>query len=321
VKNLVVTVILVGVLGYFGAKFYVHHEVGSDLDAALAMVRPFADIQYAGVSSTLGGELSIDGVSARFGSFRDRVEIDSVSLVTPGFWHLLKLSDMGQQMAGSDGSIPDALGFAITGMRAAVTDDFMKALSKAAREDAPEVDEEDAAAECVGKYGFSMATLRRLGYNDLVISLSMGYRQEGGRVVVDMWADLEDMYAIKIDMTLDGAMTPQALVSGNYRPRMVDGRLEYQDYSLIERTRSLCRRRGLSDDEVLEAQLDAFQAAGMESGIAFDEYVLVPYQKFLSGGSKFVLTAKPNEPISLSQIDLYKATDVPALLNLSAEVL
>jgi hypothetical protein len=105
-----------------------------------------------------------------------------------------------------------------------------------------------------------------------------------------------------------------------YKPKMIDGRLEYEDYSLIERTRALCRRQGLSADDVLVAEMDAFKSAGMESGIAFDEYVMVPYQKFLSGGSKFIITAKPNEPINLSQIDLYKPEDVPALLNLSAEV-
>ena len=319
-KNLVVIVMLVGGLGYFGAKFYVHHEVSSNLDAALAMVQPFADIQYDGVSSTMGGELSIDHISARFGNFRDRLEIDSVSLITPSFLHLLNLSDMGQQMAGPDASIPDSLGFAITGLRADVSDDFMKALSRAAREAAPEIDADDTAAQCVGKYGFSMGTLKRLGYKDLVMSLSMGYRQEDGRLLVDIWVDLEDMYAMKIDLTLDGTLTPQAIAGGSFRPRMVDGRLEYEDYSLIEKTRSHCRRQGLSEDQVLAAELDAFQAAGLEIGIMFDEYVMIPYQKFLSGGSKFILTAEPNEPISLTQIDLYKPTDVPALLNLSAQV-
>ena len=319
-KNLVVTVILVAVLGYFGAKFYVHHEVSSNLDMALSMVQPFADIQYDGVSSTMGGELSINGVTARFGSFHDRLEIDSVSLVTPSFWHLLKLGDIGQQMGGSDAKVPDELGFALTGMRADVSDDFMKAIAKAAREEAPEIDEDDTAAQCVGKYGFSMGTLRRLGYNDLVISMSMGYRQKNGKMSVDMWVDVEDMYAMKIDMTLDGTMTPQLLASGTYKPRMIDGRLEYQDQSLIKKTRALCRRQGVSDDEVLAAELDAFQASGMQNGIAFDEYVMIPYQKFLAGGSKFILIAAPNEPVNLSQIDLYKPTDVPALLNLSAEV-
>jgi hypothetical protein len=319
-KNLVVTVILVAVLGYFGAKFYVHHEVSSNLDMALSMVQPFADIQYDSVSSTMGGELSINGVTARFGSFHDRLEIDSVSLITPSFWHLLKLSDMGQQMDGSDAKIPDELGFALTGMHADVSDDFMKAIAKAARKEAPEIDEDDTAAQCVGKYGFSMATLRRLGYNNLVMSMSMGYQQKDGKVMVDMWVDLVDMYAMKIDMTLDGTMTPQALASGTYKPRMIDGRLEYQDQSLLKKTRALCRRQGLSDDEVLAAELDAFQAAGIENGVAFDELVLIPYQKFLAGGSKFILTAEPNEPINLSQIDLYNPEDVPALLNLSAQV-
>ncbi len=318
-KNLVVAVILVGVLGYFGAKFYLHHEVSSNLDKALAMMQPFADIQYEGVSSTMTGKLSIDGISARFGSFRDRLEIDSVSLITPGFWHLLNLGDMREQMAGSDASIPDSLGFAITGLRADVADDFMKALSNATREAAPEVVENDIAATCVGQNGFSMATLKSLGYNDIVMNVSMGYRKENGKLLVDMWAVLEDMYAMKIDLTLDGTMTPQSLASGTYQPRMVDGRIEYEDHSLNERTRSLCRRQGVTEDEVVAAEMDAFRAAGVQSGIVFDEYVMIPYQKFLSGGSKFILTAEPNKPISLSQIHLYKPADVPALLNLSAE--
>ena len=316
-KNLVVTVILVGVLGYFGAKFYLHHEVSSNLDTALAMVQPFADIQYDGVSSTMSGELSIDGVVARFGNFRDRLEIDKVSIITPGFLYLLNMGDT----AGSEPELPDSFGFAIEGMRVDVSDDFMKELARANREAAPEMDEDDTAGKCVGKYGFSMETLRRLGYNDLVINLSMGYEQGNGNLLFDMWTDIEDMYGIKVEMTLAGTLTPQLIASRMYKPRLVDARIEYEDYSLIERTRALCRRQGLSDDEVLVAEMDAFKAAGTESGIEFDEYVMVPYQKFLSGGSKFIITAKPNEPISLSQIDLYKPEDVPALLNLSAEVL
>ena len=51
------------------------------------------------------------------------------------------------------------------------------------------------------------------------------------------------------------------------------------------------------------------------------DYVLGPYKEFLAGKSTFVLTAKPAEPINLSQIDLYKPADVPALLNLSGEAL
>jgi len=54
-------------------------------------------------------------------------------------------------------------------------------------------------------------------------------------------------------------------------------------------------------------------------GIEFDEYVVDPYTEFLGGKSRLVITAKPNEPVSISQIGLYKPSDVPALLDLSAE--
>lgn len=321
-KNLVVTVILIGVLGYFGAKLYLHHEVSSNLDSALAMLRPFADIQYDGVSSTMTGELSVDGISARFGSFKDRLEIDKVSIITPGFWYLLNLDDMGKGMVGSEPELPESFGFAIDGMRADVSDDFMRAMSRAAREAVPDIgDDDDDAGHCVGKHGFSMETLRNLGYDDLVMSFSLGYRQDDGQLLVDMWADVEDMYGFDIDLVLDGELHPQSLARGTFRPRLVEGRLEYEDHSLMERTQALCRRRGVSAEDVTTAQLDAFRMAGIKNGIAFDEYVMAPYETFLSGGSKFVLTARPNEPISLTQIDLYKPEDVPALLNLSAEAL
>ena len=135
-----------------------------------------------------------------------------------------------------------------------------------------------------------------------------------------MWTDVEDMYAMQIDLTLDGIMTPDSLARGTFRPRMIDGRIEYEDDSLIDRTLKMCQREGLSEQEVIAAELDAFRAAGMQVGIALNEYVMDPYEKFLSGGSTFILAARPTKPVNLSQINLYKPTDVPALLNLSAEV-
>ena len=60
---------------------------------------------------------------------------------------------------------------------------------------------------------------------------------------------------------------------------------------------------------------------GKMNGIEFDEYMIDPYQDFLRQGSSLVITAKPREPISLSQIKLYKPSDVPALLDLSAKAM
>ncbi|MEM9209023.1 MAG: hypothetical protein AAGA61_07245, partial [Pseudomonadota bacterium] len=103
-----------------------------------------------------------------------------------------------------------------------------------------------------------------------------------------------------------------------FRPRLVDARLEYIDDSLDERTSRLCSARGLSEDEIVTAKLETFNTFGERNGIVFDEQIVEPYMEFLNGKSSFVLSANPIEPVNLSQIDLYKASDVPALLNITA---
>jgi hypothetical protein len=115
-KNLMVLVLIVGGCGYFGAKFYLHYRVSSGLDDALVMAAPIADIQYRGVSSTMSGKLSIVGITARMADFSDPLYIDKLRLITPGFFYLLKLDELGQ--SGTDFELPDSLGFSVEGVRA-----------------------------------------------------------------------------------------------------------------------------------------------------------------------------------------------------------
>ena len=132
-----------------------------------------------------------------------------------------------------------------------------------------------------------------------------------------MDVDITDMWAMAMSITMAGNVAQQAL-RGNYRPRLVEGQLQYTDKSLNDRIRKNCERAGLDADQIVAAQIEAFSYDAEELGIVYDEYVLEPYKEFLAGKSVFVMTAKPTEPIAFSQIDLYKPSDVPALLNLSA---
>ena len=318
-KKLIVWVLIVGGCGYSGAKFYLHHRVSSGLDDALVMVAPFADIQYDGVSSTMSGELSIDGITVHMSGFRDPLYIDKFSIITPGFFFLLNLVELDP--SDKDFDIPDTFGFSVDGLRASVSADYAHNIYNLSQQRIGAADAEEVAAVCTGKYGFTATTLQQLGYHNLVISMRIAYRQDDRNLIVEVSADVEDMYKIDMTVKLADRLTPETLMRGNYRPRLTEARLEYLDLSLNERTAKLCARQGLSDSEILLAQLDAFTASGLENGLEFDDYVIEPYKEFLAGNSTFVLTAKPNEPISLTQIDLYKPSDVPALLNLSGEVL
>lgn len=317
-KKLILLVLIVGGCAYFGSKFYLHYRVGSGLDNALIMMAPFAQIEYDGVSSSIAGRLSIDGITVRMNDFRDPLYIDRLSIITPGYFFLLNMADLGQP--GSDFEIPDNFGFAIEGIHASTSADYFGKLFELTRQQVDAADVDAVAAVCTGKYGFAPRTLEQLGYKDIEVSMQMAYRQNDRNLFLDVSADVVDMYEFDLTVKLADPLTLQTLTRGNYRPRMAEGRLEYLDLSLNERTTKLCAQQGLSDSEILVAKVDAFTASGLENGLEFDDYVIKPYREFLAGKSKFVLTAKPNEPISFSQIGLYKPSDIPALLNLEGEV-
>ena len=315
-KKLIVWGAILGCVLYFGTKMYLHHRVSSNLDNLLLMASPFANVSYSGVSSTVGGTISIDDLVVQVNGYRDPIRAEKLSLVTPGFWHLLALGDIGMHTVSSE--MPESIGFAIRGFQTDVDSDLLRTMYRMGKGGAKDREEMDAAARCTGKNGYSPNDLLALGYQSLNADFEIGYRNAAGRMIVDVSTSITDMYELDVELTLDGEVSPQAMSMGTYRPKMVDARLEYTDLSLDQRTTRMCERAGLNTDQVLAAKLETFLSLGADSGVVFDEQIVEPYKEFLRGKSTFVLEAKPHEPVTMSQIGLYKPSDVPALLNLTA---
>ena len=317
-RKLVIWAIVMCAGNYLAAKWFLHYEVSSGIDDAIIMMSPFADIRYEGVSSTMTGDLSVDGITARIGDFKDEIYIEMMSIITPSFLHLINLADIGYEFGADSLDFPDSLGFSLIGIRAPVKADYIRwAYNEGLKESAPGPDRDEPGAKCSGKYGFSPTDLEQLGYQFMDVSMTMMYQQNGSNFVVDASVEIEDMWDVDVSMTLAGNLTEQAMM-GAYRPKLVEGQVQFTDRSINERIRKHCSRLGLDAQQILAAQMEAFSYDAEVMGIEYDEYVLEPYRKFLEGKSVFTITAKPSEPTALSHIELYKPSDVPALLNLSA---
>jgi len=314
-KNFIIWAILMGAVGYGGAKWYLHNEVSNAMDMAVVMMSPYADVEYDGVGSTLSGELTVDGVRVRIDGFRDSLYIDRVGIDTPSFFSLLALSDLAKMQG--DG-MPEYFGFLMEGLRIPANADYYEKLYEFALEAQGVADASSPAIECTGKYGFSPNALNALGYQDQVISVAMTVRDDESRYSFDMQISMDDMWDMDASVSLAGNIVTEISRGAMYRPKLRDMRVEFTDRSLVQRVAKYCGQRGLSADETTLAQIDSFKFVGESNGIEFDEYMLDPYKEFLAGKSTLVVTAQPSEPIAFSQIDLYKPSDVPALLNLAA---
>ena len=150
------------------------------------------------------------------------------------------------------------------------------------------------------------------------MSVAMYLRESGSNELMSITASIDEMWDFELDLTMaDGtqaAFTKDAMA----RRKLSKMKFVLTDRSINERVRGYCEQLGLSPAETLQAQLDALQFIGENNGIVFDEYVIDPYKEYLAGKSTFVVTAQPSNPVNLTQIGLYKPSDVPALLNLSA---
>ena len=309
-RNLLVAVVVLGVGGYFGAKFYVQYKTAQNLDAVLAQARSTVDIEYENVVATMGGELRVEGVTIHMPQFADAVTIESVGLQTPGFLFLLGFDRRRLEM-------PEHLGVALTGVRVSADADFMRELDAAQATKARAV-ELTPADRCATSYGFTPATLRDLGYHELVVDFRMNFRREGSQLVVGLGADVEDMYDVDVELTLDGISDPTALARG-VPPLLVEGRMDYVDQSLNGRIMKHCTELEVTPEDVIAAQLREVHTLARDSGMELDALIIEPYTEFLLGKQRFTLIAQPPRPIDLTQLRLYKPSDVPNLLNLMAE--
>ena len=314
-KNFIIWAILIGALGYGGAKFYLHSEVSDAMDMAVLMMSPYANVEYDGVGSTLLGELTVDGVRIRIDGYTDDLTIDRIGIDTPSFLSLISLSDLSSQ--GPD-AMPEHIGFLIEGLRIPANADYYKDFYEFSLVAVGAEDANSAAAECTGKYGFSPVALSALGYKDQVISMYMSIRDEESRFSFDMQFSMNDMWDMDASVALAGNMITEMMKGAAFQPRLKNMHVEFTDHSLNERVSKYCEQRGLSAMDTMRAQIEFFEFVGEIYGIEFDQYMIDPYKEFLLGKSTLVITAQPSNPVAFSQIDLYKPSDVPALLNLAA---
>jgi hypothetical protein len=131
----------------------------------------------------------------------------------------------------------------------------------------------------------------------------MSIRDEESRFSFDMQVSMDDMWDMDASVALAGNVVAEMMKGVAYQPRLGSMRVELTDRSLNGRVSEYCERRGLTAADTLRAQIESLQVFGESNGI---------------GKSTLVITAQPSNPVAFSQIDLYKPSDVPALLNLAA---
>ena len=306
-------------LGYGGAKFYLYYKTSQSMQAAVQMLAPIMEVKYGGISSSFSGKLTIDDLQITINEFEDPITIGSLGIVTPSIFTLLELGQVATGESQAPGKMPEYFGIFAEDLRLVSDSDYYKAFYRESMKTVRASDRNDPGPICVGKYGmFSPRALKAMNYDAQVVSLAMTLRQGETDFTIDLDTSVDDMFDNKLILTLGGNMMVELSRGSAYRPKLRNLRMAHTDRSLTSRIAKYCAELGLSPQQTLASHMDALRYFGEQSGIVFDEYVIEPYQEFLTGKAQFIVTAKPRRLIDFAEISFYNPKDVPALLNLEA---
>ena len=317
-KYFLIGLVLLTGLGYGGAKGYLYYKVSDGVDSVIPMIAPYAALQYGGISSTVTGELTIDEVSIQINGYSEAITIERLGIDTPSFIDLLKLSKLSSASGAANSGLPEYFGLLAENIRVSASADYYRDYFDENIKALAPTDIRQGGVQCVGKYGYSPRTLKALGYDELVMSMSMIMRQADTHFVTEMDFDIVDMIEVEIDISMAGELMAGAAMGSGYQPMLRSIQVALTDNSLNQRTVKYCTELGLTSAQILRAHINALQYAGSTIGIKFDEHVVEPYKQYLTDKSTFVATARPRKLVDLSSISQYKPSDMPALLNLEA---
>ena len=93
-----------------GVTLYIRYQIKTALEDAIAELSPFAEMRYASVSVTLGGNVHIRDIEIRPRMVNDPLHIEGIEVETPGLWFLLT-----RPKKLSAGELPEHLRGAVCG--------------------------------------------------------------------------------------------------------------------------------------------------------------------------------------------------------------
>jgi hypothetical protein len=310
----VVIILLVAAL-YGGFKGYVYYQVSSELDRMISMVRPFADISYGGISSTLDGSIAIEGIRVQPQGAPEELAIDVVSVKGDGALFLLKaVSGMKQ------GDPPEKLAIRVLGFSMPLTGDLAFSYSGMFKG----VGEQGEGSvrplkDCaLGSWAYP-EELRTLGLEAMVVDTDMSYeyRKSDGYLHVTMESSVQDIETTTINVELSGMPQAGAMMMGAM-PTVKDFTIGYElDPAFAARSLERCADvRGLPMPVFIDSLFEGenppvAQILGIVPGPGIRDAL----KKYLMKPGEISISVRPPADLDLSSLMLYKPQDVALLLN------
>jgi hypothetical protein len=318
-KNVLVTLIVIGLAGYGALKLYVFYQAKNNFQQILycaGMPRvpvnappKSRNFDYDHISASVFGPIGIKGLKIRLPQIEEEISFGEV-LLTYEY----------------DGDIktcptPTHINFTIHDMQMNVSllEKMAKQQEKFRRQRGIS---DDQVPELVSRLGYSdlytrATDFRALGYDhlDMNISFDLTFNEEDKEATFDVRENMQGMGDYHFVFTVSGmAKNINSAVLG---AKLKEAKLEFIDDSYVKRLYKSFAEENKEDVATYQKNLVAGLAAELSSKqIKLGKDSVNNLKAFLQDPKRLIVTMYPYEPVGIESIKLYKPGDVPMLLNL-----
>lgn len=309
-KVFVLILLVAAIVG--GVKGFIYYKVTTQLDDAIAQVSPFVLITYEDVSSSLDGEVNVEGVKIKAYGNNLELAIDDVGVKFPDLQTLLFIGDDLKKQR-----LPEQMKLTVHHMRMDLQhlEPYMVLLESQSQQPFQDYtllgcgDLETASP---------LNVLQQLGYSELDSTLKLGYRWDRAskRFTVDSEVRWHEMTrsAVTVDIDQIAALSAAALMS---QPELKRISVNIEDEGYNSRLLNHCAaEQNVSKDDFVALHLGMMKTALAEQGISLSERVFDAYRYYLNAEGALMLQMRPGDIQQLANLDLFKPSDIPDLLGL-----
>lgn len=314
VMNALLTLLLVAALGLGLFKGFYWYQVRSVVEDVKQQLSLFATLEYGSIEAGFDGVAGVrDLVVTPLGQ-NQGLTIDAVRLKAVDMMTLMRFKSDIQS-----GRLPQQLGFELEGLRVDLSGAVFKQMAAQAVQGQPQPVDWLSGCEAVLEGVSDLELMQKLGYQQMVINLSGGYRFDMStkQLQLEMTQTLDQLFSTDVSATIDLGINEFNRYNLTLaKPSLGVVTLHYQDRSYNKRLLAFCAKgSGVSEQQFVDQHVATALDGLSQSGLVLPESLVSAYRDFLTGKGDVRLQLLRDRQLPVSELPLYSPEQLLELLE------
>lgn len=319
IRNILIAALLAVLALTAGINGYIHHQFKTNIDGAFASIRPFVQIKYSDLSTSIfSGKVELKNVRFSAEVLPETLTLGNITLETPGFAYML---NGPEKIKG--GEFPEQLGIAIDDFYLDLTGETAQWLDRLVQRMQPIYASERKL--CAGKSLFGPSDYKEMGYTRLRSHMRMSYNFNENRksLNIKMSGGTHNMGEMNADINIIniGSMAANNVMQGGL-PQLTNVEVTFKDQTYAPRIIKYCSElSGMKKEDYINAEVEqSNEYFYMIWGFAPGEGLREAYKDFLLNPDLVTLTMAPGKDFNPMLVANMSSSEVLEALNVHLKI-